>query len=622
MRHPITALLVLFFISILVLFVAGSQVGEATNPASILLASTPTATLRRGTPPKATPSPRVSQTPTAQPKRVVTKPQAPKSPSSPTSDPWILITSEGFEVCTMPCPGWTVVDRSGDGYDRKWGDSNWFGHQSAWAAWPAAHGIDSIYPPTAYADNMDTRMIYGPFDLSNAQYGYVRFWLWRDIEACCDWIALEASHTGNDNDFQEVARWTGSSAGNWEQVDAWLANYVGDNSVWLAWRFYSDYSFTAQGPWVDDIEIWKYAPSYVTVQGAFYYADRDGQTTPPARFMTAYLYDSNPGGVDELLATTTTNSNGYFQFPPVLNWEANGSNRDLYVVWETAYNDPNNSYVNPTRRMTDFGNNSYRYFSFVYTDAPDGTVDFSSVLPAGFPNLEAMWIFQDLRRGWEFVRNNTSPQSDPGSVTAKWQSGQNSLFPCPGSCFMASVIAPYIFIADQDILSADTVIHELGHQYMFTANGYYVVCNHSIFTVTDRGCAWTEGWADFFPLPVNGDPCYDFRIGPCGRDGGAFFNLEAQGWGDGRPTGDAVEGRVAGALYDLFDNTNDGYDYIGVGFSPIWNIIKTGPQEIMFHDFWDSWKASGNDQIGALLAFYQNTIDYGLHWDYLPVILK
>jgi hypothetical protein len=41
--------------------------------------------------------------------------------------------------------------------------------------------------------------------------------------------------------------------------------------------------------------------------------------------------------------------------------------------------------------------------------------------------------------------------------------------------------------------------------------------------------------------------------------------------------------------------------------------------------FYDNWVAARYAKIPALLAFYQNTIDYGfssLRWNYLPLILR
>lgn len=158
-----------------------------------------------------------------------------------------------------------------------------------------------------------------------------------------------------------------------------------------------------------------------------------------------------------------------------------------------------------------------------------------------------------------------------------------------------------------------------------TWNDFYqcVIQGHDFFDSRTELCAWTEGWGDFLAVVVNGDQCYDKGLGPCtGTLNFDYFNVENQNWNDGKPRGDKVEGRIAGALYDLYDNANDGFDQIGLGFAPIWSVVKNPPVENSFHDFWNSWKANGNNPIQSLLAFYQNTIDYGVWWNYLPVILK
>jgi hypothetical protein len=216
--------------------------------------------------------------------------------------------------------------------------------------------------------------------------------------------------------------------------------------------------------------------------------------------------------------------------------------------------------------VTNFADLNYKWSSSIHTNAPDGTVDFSSFLPNGFYGQEAIWIFQDLRKAWEYIQNNTQPTYDPGPVTARWERGENSLAPCfSGSCFYAGPGGPYIFIDQNSVQSADTVVHETGHHYMFNATFWWwwdpSCWDHSMFSQEDINCAWSEGWADYFPLTVNMDPCYDFDTGPCtGTPDVRNYNLESHGRGDQYPWGDAVEGRVAGALYDIFDSTNDGYD--------------------------------------------------------------
>jgi len=162
-------------------------------------------------------------------------------------------------------------------------------------------------------------------------------------------------------------------------------------------------------------------------------------------------------------------------------------------------------------------------------------------------------------------------------------------------------------------------VHEAGHHYMYNKTGWWlwwdIRCyKHSLFSQEDVRCAWSEGWADFLPLVVNGDPCYDFRTGPCtGISDYDYYDLEAHSRSDNSqlfPFGDIVEGRVAGALYDLFDSTNEGFDSASFGFAPIANIVFQAPNEDRFSAFWNSWKASGWNRHHAVRAIYQNTIDY------------
>ncbi len=238
-----------------------------------------------------------------------------------------------------------------------------------------------------------------------------------------------------------------------------------------------------------------------------------------------------------------------------------------------------------------------------------------------------MWIFQDLRRGWEYIYTATG--TDPGSATARWEKDKD--------CYRIGVVDvcssftwPYYplngtFIMDDDRSSPDTIVHELGHQYMYNAMGWWywspstwddfyrcALQAHHLFARKTPLCAWTEGWADFLALAGNGDACYDWGLSPCGADGDNFQNLERPTWPvpPDQTIGDAVEGRVAGALYDLFDQTNDGWDQFSFGFAPIWTIVRTSPHEWSFAEFWSGWRTQGYNQHRAVQAIYQNTIDY------------
>jgi len=117
-------------------------------------------------------------------------------------------------------------------------------------------------------------------------------------------------------------------------------------------------------------------------------------------------------------------------------------------------------------------------------------------------------------------------------------------------------------------------------------------------------CAWEEGWADFFPIVVNGiDNCFDFNSVSC-----SGVNLETIGNVDTR---DEVEGRVASALLDLYDVTNQANnDFSSHGFAPIGRVVLQGNAEYTFEEFWTSWKNNGNEKHNAVRTIYYNTIDY------------
>ena len=528
---------------------------------------------------------------------------------------WQEIKSETFEG-VFPNVGWMLIDANpNDGKEYLWDDDDYRRYGGYWAAWPANGGYDGYDPATNphYPPNMTSWMIYGPFDLDDAKAAEVVFWLWRQIEVNYDRVFFGISPDGGT-----FYGWQWDGTADWQEMRFGLDSYLGDASVWVGWLFESDDSIQYEGPWVDDILIRKYVPGQVTVQGTLTYADRDGSSAL-GRFTTVYLYDQDPGGVDDLLAVGSTDTNGFFQFPALPNWDDDGTDSDpdnrrldVYLVFEADYDDS----ASARRRVTDFDDYTYTWTTSVLNDIADGPINLEVLIPSGFPTLEAMWIFQDLRRAWESIEPTGI---DPGSVTARWEKDQNTLLPCVNSsCFYAGPGGPYIFIAHNSVGSGDAVVHEAGHHYMWNQTGWWlwwdIGCyDHQLFSEEDVRCAWSEGWADFLPLVVNGDECYDFGRGPCGAGGGAFENLETRSRNDLPPLfpwGDTVEGRVAGALYDLFDNTNDDFDSAAFGLAPIVNIVFQAPHEDRFSAFWDSWKSSGQNKHHGVRAIWQNTIDY------------
>jgi hypothetical protein len=182
-----------------------------------------------------------------------------------------------------------------------------------------------------------------------------------------------------------------------------------------------------------------------------------------------------------------------------------------------------------------------------------------------------------------------------------------------------SVDGTYYSTAGNDVhLAADDpnaptlVIHEIGHAVMDDVyeDDYPPIPNcspHSIPGISSAGCAWTEGFAEWFPASVLNDPFYRWPDG-------SSLDLENPTWGSGGwSNGDSVEGRVAGALIDISDFTNEAFwDRYGEGDpGNIWTTFLNNVSDT-FSQFW-SQRATGGfntGNTGANGSVYGNTIDY------------
>jgi hypothetical protein len=143
-------------------------------------------------------------------------------------------------------------------------------------------------------------------------------------------------------------------------------------------------------------------------------------------------------------------------------------------------------------------------------------------------------------------------------------------------------------------------------------------CNpHNLDATSSAGCAWVEGWAEWFPCTVYNDPFYRWPSG-------AALNLEAQSWGNGWGEGDTTEARVAGALIDITDSANEAsWDRFNEGSANIWYTFMHHVDNT-YVQYWSSRTADGYNvtDAGALAGSYQNTIDYQFRdpiGDYSPL---
>ena len=482
------------------------------------------------------------------------------------SDAYELIKWETFEG-VWPGPGWSVT---GCG-NACWDDDDYRHHAGSWAAWPANGGTNGYDPPTItgndnYLNKQDTRMIYGPFSLVGAIQGNVDFSMTYQIENGFDFLDLEVSADGWGN-WILLRRWsgTGSQYPDFEYQDIYFNNYIEDNSVWLAWHFYSDPSIVYDGPWVDQVRIWRVLPAptatptptstpipptptwtptltrtptrtpiptntptptrtptptpvSVTFSGQVYYVD--GGMPYPVPYVAVYLRDWDTGGI---LRDGWSDQNGHYVLPPV----SLDPGRSVYVQGETI----NDHLVVKPVLGSPYSKDSQ---SRTVISDPQQTID----LPIDYPDTGPWMIMRTLETHW-----------DPGcaNVTAYWPS---VLGPSTYDCSIHLRGS-----ADQDERDPDVILHEYAHTKMWGDYGYWpcggpcYIPGHNWGDRSNPNYAWFEGWPDFYQSMVQNDRIYrDSNTQP---PYGFSIDLETDPhtWVRGAD----VEGSVAGLLWDLFD---------------------------------------------------------------------
>jgi hypothetical protein len=334
------------------------------------------------------------------------------------------------------------------------------------------------------------------------------------------------------------------------------------------------------------------------VTGRWGYYDRDDNPIG-AREMLIQLVDGN----GNYLAWCWTELDGTYKCPAVTNPGSVGVRTILYTYTDYWPYDDILQVINP-----DWGSLvQYTITQPSATVLPDGTQDIGGWILINGNNWErAFWIQQDLQDVYRYVWFGTgstqSPYETTGPGTVSWNIDS----------LVGNYYAPggYIYLQGEAPLSDAMVGHEYGHNIMHNVYGSsdptsYCPNPHIINGASHVNCAWTEGWAIFISMAANNDPDYEFTAG-------GSIDLETPTWDDSNwDDGDDVEGRVAGALWDILDYANDGFDlWTDWGIANIWDTFYHQADN-NFYEFWSAWVSRGHNQFNAIRSIYQNTIDYG-----------
>ena len=341
-------------------------------------------------------------------------------------------------------------------------------------------------------------------------------------------------------------------------------------------------------------------PNALTVTGNWAYFDRNDVYTGAEEFLVELVRGDNYAH----LAWCFTDLGGNYTCGPVTNPGGVGV-RTILHSWANYNPNPDTlAVVNPDWGTTNAIGNTFSTQTGVVAFA-DGTHDIGAWYVFNNDAYErAYWTQRDLNDTWRYILFNGGG-GVAGPTTVQWKlSSTDGTYYNPGG---------NVHLMGVDPLSPLGVVakHEYGHNIMYNIYGNYMPpnpnCNpHTIQAALSAGCGWTEGWTEFLTSVVNNSPTFYWPSG-------ASLDLEYPTWGTfGWDNGDWPEGRVAGALWDIYDSNNDGDDTYSDGtFVNLWDVSYNANDNVM-SDFWSDWRARGHSNVswGPLMDLYQNTINY------------
>ena len=190
---------------------------------------------------------------------------APIGPPQPLST-WETILSENFDVLNFPYSPWYAFDNNGStGGELYWDDQPCVSNDPSWSLWAADAGANALNACTDnYANNMDSWVVYGPFDLSGSTDGLLEFHYNNVSESNYDHFKWVASVNGTNFSGYQVS----GDSGGWRYASLdfknvpTLGNITGRSQVWIAFIFTSDSSVVSgKGAFVDDVAIKRFRSS-------------------------------------------------------------------------------------------------------------------------------------------------------------------------------------------------------------------------------------------------------------------------------------------------------------------------------------------------------------------------
>lgn len=311
-------------------------------------------------------------------------------------------------------------------------------------------------------------------------------------------------------------------------------------------------------------------------------------TQEPAREIVVALIDSSKNSI----ATTTTDKNGQYSFTGISqntsvkvrayamskktansgSWDVaivDNTNDDAQYVIEgslasvgtqnsirnlnapSGWSSDFNRYVAP-RASAPFAILDSVYSAMQYILQTDSQIN--------FPKLTVNWSVDNAPSG-----SGTDSELNDGLIVTTHYNGADDLY----------ILGKENL--DTDEFDSNIIIHEWGHYFEKKfSRADSIGGSHLEGDRLDIRVAFSEGWCNAFSSMVKDDPIYVDTGDNRQASNMLVMDMES---GTKRNPGYFSESSVQRILYDLYDDADDGYDELSLGFEPIYDIL-TGTQKI------------------------------------------
>lgn len=338
---------------------------------------------------------------------------------------------------------------------------------------------------------------------------------------------------------------------------------------------------------------------------ATYWSEPDNSEKPFSG-IEINLWDRDFSGEDDLLATYTTDQQGYYSVVNINRTDSDeGGAVDVYATITfsfekfTIQNEQASVYKIETTPLSDIaaGNSTIN----INLDSTN------TLAPLGC-------IFNAMNSAVKYLSDNLSVSRE--SIKVYWPSVESTNYRFGYTLPGGSIVSEKINIASYSQWKKASVQHEYGHSVMMHLYGYNYSnwpmgssspSPHYVNSESSLEFALKEGFAEFFPCMINSSATMLTQFSNTSTP-----NIETNEWwkGSGSNTdGSIIEGAVASIFWDMVDNntmegsTSPDDDSLSSMQSKIFTVMSEyKPTSIV--SFWDSWLLKGYGSISQLKEIY------------------